>query len=61
MQEKRKHLAAWADMSWALIRTQHGFIRKCFEATVLVKQDGSHNLRMERLGRPYKPNFEIFD
>jgi len=51
------HLAKWVDMSWGILKTQATFIRKCFDATVLVAKDGSNRLRMKRLGRPYRPNF----
>ena len=51
------HLASWANISWEILKTQSAFIRKCFDATVLVAKDGSNRLRMKRLGRPYSPVF----
>jgi hypothetical protein len=54
---RRMLLARWADMSWGILRTQVAFIRKCFEATILIMKDGSHRLHMKRLSRPYKPIF----
>ena len=54
---RRMFLARWTDMCWGILRTQLAFIRKCFDATVLVAKDGSHSLRMKRLGRPDRPKF----
>ena len=53
--QRRMHLAEWLSISWSLIRTQHDFIRKCFDATVLVQKSGENRLRMDRLAWPYVP------
>jgi hypothetical protein len=57
--QRRIYLAQWLDLSWGLLRHYRGFIRKCFDPTVLVKKDGSHELRLKRLHRAYTPLLQL--
>ena len=57
--QRRIYLAQWLDLTWGLLRHYRAFIRKCFDATVLVKKDGSHELRLKRLHRAYKPLLQL--
>ena len=56
--KRRMMLASWLDMSWGLMKTQEAFIRKTFNATVLVTKDGAHKYRMKKLSVPYDPDLE---
>jgi hypothetical protein len=50
-------MANWLHLAWGYLRTQEDFIKKAFDATVLIRRDGTHSLSLKRLGRPYDPIF----
>jgi hypothetical protein len=52
-------MALWLDMAWADFRTKESFIRKSFDATVLIEKNGENSLTLKRLGRPYTPKLTL--
>jgi hypothetical protein len=52
-------MAQWLDMAWAGFRTKESFIRKSFDATVLIEKNGEHSLTLKRLWRPYTPKLTL--
>ena len=50
-------LAEWIDATWGVIKNDLAFIRKTFEATVLVNKHGGHKLHIDRLPEAYDPLF----
>ena len=46
---RRIMMATWLSHAWGLLRTKRDILHKAFSSTVLVKQDGTHHLKMRGL------------
>jgi hypothetical protein len=46
-------MAMWVDAAWEFMKGYPAFMEKAFESTVLIKKDGSHNLKFPRFSGIY--------
>lgn len=48
--KRRVFMATWLDLAWEVLKTEHHLIRQSFESTgVLVRLDGTHNIKIRGL------------
>lgn len=55
---RRKLMARWLDVAWKFLKNHPYIIHQAFKHTVLVKLDGTHELRYRGLPEYNPPSFK---
>jgi hypothetical protein len=52
---RRCYMGYWLHLAWGGLRMRNIFLEGSFTTTVLIRKDGTHSLKLDRLDRKYSP------